>query len=106
VGAGARAPAEARGATTGPARTGAQGMSRRRRNVMTDMAPAPDPAHAQMSLAYPDLVPGDQVRYPHRRGWRFGVLVGLDGAHAVIAGPDGEHRQRVPASTVTPWPPR
>jgi len=71
-----------------------------------DMAPEPDLAQAQMSLAYPDLIHGDKVSYPQRHGWRFGVLVGFDGAHAVIAGPDGDHRQRVPASTVTPWPPR
>ncbi len=81
-------------------------MSRVRRNVTMDMPADPDPTQAQMSLAYPDLIPGDQVRYPHRRGWRFGVLVGFDGAHAVVAGPDGEQRQRVPASTVAPWPPR
>lgn len=81
-------------------------MSGGRRNVTMDMPADPDPAQAQMSLVYPDLVPGDQVRYPHRRGWRFGVLVGFDGASAVIEGPDGANRQRVPASTVTPWPPR
>ena len=60
----------------------------------------------QMSLAYPDLVPGDQVRFPHRRGWRFGVLVGFDGRDAVIESRDGGRRQRIPAGLVTPWPPR
>lgn len=81
-------------------------MSRVCRNLTTDMPAAPDPAQAQLSLAYPDLIPGEQVRYPHRRGWRFGVLVGFDGAQAVVTGPDGVKPQRVPASTVTPWPPR
>ncbi len=59
----------------------------------------------QMSLVHPDLVPGDQVRFPHRRGWRFGVLVGFDGRDAVIAARDGRTRERVPAGTVSPWPP-
>lgn len=60
----------------------------------------------QMSLAYPDLVPGDQVRFPHRRGWRFGVLVGFDGRDAVIESRDGGRRERISAGLVTPWPPR
>jgi hypothetical protein len=64
-----------------------------------------DATAAQMSLDHPDLVPGDQVRFPHRRGWRFGVLVGFDGIHAVISTSDGGRPQRVPAGTVSPWPP-
>ena len=59
-----------------------------------------------MSLEHPHLIPGAQVRYPHRRGWRFGVLVGFDGAHAIVTTADGSRRDRVPAATVTEWPPR
>ncbi len=63
-------------------------------------------APGQMSLAHPDLVPGDQVRYPQRGGWRFGVLVGFDGRDALVAGPEGEEPRRVAAGIVTPWRPR
>lgn len=63
-------------------------------------------APGQMSLAHPDLVPGDQVRYPHRGGWRFGVLVGFDGRDALVTGPEGQEPRRVPAGIVTPWQPR
>lgn len=61
---------------------------------------------AQMSLVYPDLIPGDQVRFPHRRGWRFGVLAGFDGAHAIVSTRDARRPERVPAAMVRPWPPR
>lgn len=63
-------------------------------------------APGQMSLAHPDLVPGDQVRYPHRGGWRFGVLVGFDGRDALVTGPQGQEPRRVPAGIVSPWQPR
>ncbi len=63
-------------------------------------------AVGQMSLVHPDLIPGEQVRFTHRRGWRFGVLVGFDGRDAILTTADGSRRDRVPAATVQPWPPR
>lgn len=59
---------------------------------------------AQMSLVYPDLVPGQQVRFPARGAWHFGVLVGIDGTFAVVRTTGADRRQRVPATAVHPWP--
>ena len=64
-----------------------------------------DAGDGQLSLAHPDLIPGDQVRFPYRGGWGFGVLVGFDGRDAVVAAGQDATRRRVPAATVTPWPP-
>jgi len=62
-------------------------------------------AQAQMSMAYPELVPGETVRWSSRGSWRFGLLVGLDGNHAVVATRESGRRERVLASAVHPWPP-
>ena len=62
-------------------------------------------AQAQLSLSYPDLVPGETVRWSSRGSWHFGVLVGLDGSDAVVATKQAGKRERVLASAVQPWPP-
>jgi len=69
------------------------------------MSNRPLAAQAQMSMAYPDLVPGETVRWSSRGSWRFGVLVGLDGNHAVVATRESGRRERVLASAVQAWPP-
>ncbi len=58
-----------------------------------------------MSMAYPDLVPGEMVRWSSRGAWHFGVLVGLDASDAVVRTRDDRRRERVVASAVQPWPP-
>ena len=57
---------------------------------------------AQMSLVYPDLVPGQQVRFPARGAWHFRVLVGIDGTLAVARTNNADRRQRVQATAVHP----
>ena len=61
-------------------------------------------ANAQLSMAYPHLVPGETVRWSSRGSWHFGLLVGIDGTHAVVTTRDGGRRERFPASGVEPWP--
>lgn len=62
-------------------------------------------AQAQLSMAYPHLVPGETVRWQSRGAWHFGQLVGIDGSHAVVTTREGRRRERVPAVAVEPWPP-
>ncbi len=69
------------------------------------MRQRPLAAQAQMSMAYPDLVPGEMVRWSSRGAWHFGVLVGLDASDAVVRTRDDRRRERVLASAVQPWPP-
>jgi hypothetical protein len=62
-------------------------------------------AQAQLIMAYPDLGPGETVRWSSRGSWHFGTLVGLDGNHAVVCTRESGRRERVLASAVQPWPP-
>lgn len=68
------------------------------------MATAPAPP-AQLTLDRPDLVPGHVVRFRDASGWRFGLLVGIEGGRAVVTlGRTGE-RVTVAVGGVRPWPP-